>query len=162
MIRDGTAEDLPFLVAMLSEAAFWRPGAPRPTLGKALTDHHVARYIQSWGRPGDRSVVAEDETGRPIGAAWYRIFGAAEPGYGFVDEGIPELTVAVAEPWRGRGTGTRLLEALVDRARADGFPGISLSVEEDNPALRLYTRLGSGAVSRSEGAVTMLLRLSRE
>jgi ribosomal protein S18 acetylase RimI-like enzyme len=36
---------------------------------------------------------------------------------------------------RGRGIGDALIEALCERARADGYGGLSLSVGRDNPAL---------------------------
>jgi ribosomal protein S18 acetylase RimI-like enzyme len=156
VIRDAVPEDVPFLSAMLCEAALWRSAALRPTPEEALADHRIARYIAAWGRHGDRAVVAEDETGHPIGAAWYRLFGASNPGYGFVDEAIPELTVAVVGAYRRQGVGTRLLEALIERCRGDEFGGISLSVEKDNPAVRLYRRLGFIVVGESADALTML------
>ena len=62
-----------------------------------------------WGRPGDNAVVAIDEF-QPVGAAWYRLFEQDEPGYGFVDEETPELTIAVVPSRRGRGLGEELLE----------------------------------------------------
>ena len=45
----------------------------------------ASRYVRGWGRPGDTAVIAL-EGGFPVGAAWYRLFPASEPGYGFVDE----------------------------------------------------------------------------
>ena len=63
------------------------------------------------------------------GAAWYRLFPELRPGFGFVDEETPELTIAVVPSQRGHGTGAELLEALLERARADGFARISLSAE---------------------------------
>ena len=36
---------------------------------------------------------------------------------------------------RGRGIGEALLEALTERARADGYPALSLSVERGNEPL---------------------------
>jgi ribosomal protein S18 acetylase RimI-like enzyme len=137
---------------MLSWAAGWRSSELDARL---LRDAAVAVYIEGWGRPGDAGVIAEDEDGVPLGAAWYRRFTQAEHGYGFLAPEVPELTVAVAPQNRGRGVGTALLEALVERAEAEGAPALSLSVEDDNPALRLYERLRFERVGRAGTAWTM-------
>ena len=156
IVRAATAADLPFLQAMLYEAASWRPES-QPPLETVLGDPHAARYLTGWGRLGDAGVVAEDD--RPIGAAWFRLFPFDELGYGFVAEDVPQLTIGVVATARGRGVGTRLLEALVDVARGDGYRAISLSVEPDNPARRLYERTGFVRVADDGGAWTMLLEL---
>ena len=127
---------------MLYEAAFWRPNGPRPPVDEALADPALGRYVDGWGRRGDAGVVALGDGGRPVGAAWYRLFPPGEPGFGFVDERTPELSLGVLEEARRRGIGTRLLLLLLDRARDDGFQALSLSVEPDNPARRLYERYG--------------------
>jgi len=103
-------------------------------------------------------VIAYDEAGN-VGAAWYRLFKEREQGYGFVDEQTPELSIAVVPSRRGKGYGEELLSALLDQARADGFRQISLSVEPDNPALRLYERHGFRKVGESGASWTMLARL---
>jgi ribosomal protein S18 acetylase RimI-like enzyme len=43
---------------------------------------------------------------------------------------------------RGKGIGSGLLDALLERAQADGFARISLSVEKTNPAVHLYESRG--------------------
>lgn len=63
----------------------------------------------------------------------------------------PELTIAVRQDLRGRGIGGALLDELIAAARKAGLPALSLSVEPDNPALRLYERaafrvIGTGKV----------------
>lgn len=156
IVRAARPADLPFLQAMLYEAATWRPEAQAP-VETVLAAHHVARYLTGWGRPGDAGVVGEES--RPVGAAWYRLFPADEPGYGFVGCDVPELSIGVEPRSRGRGAGTRLLEALIEVARADGHRAVSLSVEPDNPARRLYERLGFSRVADDGGAWTMLLQL---
>jgi GNAT superfamily N-acetyltransferase len=109
------------------------------------------------GRSGDRGVVAIDESSRPAGAAWYRLFTQDDRGYGFVDESTPEITLAVEPFARGRGVGEALMHALVAAARHEGRRALSLSVEEDNGrALRSYTRLGFRRMGRGDGAWTML------
>ena len=154
IVRAATSADLPFLRAMIYEAATWRPEV-RPPVETGLADPNVARYVSGWGRPGDAGVIGEDD--RPIGAAWFRLFPSDEPGYGFVAADVPELSIAVLA--EGRGVGGRLLDALVDVARDQGHRALSLSVEPGNPARRLYERAGFARVTDNGGAWTMLLEL---
>ena len=56
---------------------------------------------------------------------------------------------------RGRGLGEELLSVLLDRAREEGRPRISLSVEPDNPAIRLYEQHGFARVGERAGALVM-------
>ena len=152
MIRRGTAHDVPFLRDMVHHAFYWRENAPE------LEDLPVTRYVLGWGRAGDAAVIAIEDY-FPVGAAWYRLFTAAEPGFGFVDEQTPELAIAVVPNKRGHGLGSQLLEALMKRAREDRFKALSLSVEPDNPALPLYERFGFRKVGENGGAWTMKAEL---
>jgi ribosomal protein S18 acetylase RimI-like enzyme len=133
---------------------------------KALTDPVLMEYWQDWGQPTDVGIVAESaDLGYPVGCAWVRLFTGQEPGYGHVSDDIPELAFGVIKDLRNQGIGTLLLERLVEDCRSR-FPGVSLSVRQDNPVVRLYERLGF----RQEGAaftnrvgtssMTMLLRFS--
>jgi ribosomal protein S18 acetylase RimI-like enzyme len=154
-IRAATPRDIGFLWEATGWAANWRGGSE----DKIDEDSFAATYVKSWGRHGDAGFVAEDEEGRPIGAAWYRFFSDDRHGYGYISPEIPELSIAVDPGHRGLGIGTALLEALRDRARSAGVSALSLSVEEDNPALRLYERLGFERLRLDGGAWTMRLLL---
>jgi 2-phosphosulfolactate phosphatase len=139
-IRPATPADEPFLWQMLYHAArMAQDGAPSAEAARA--DPYLSVYVAGWGRPGDLGFLAVEPEERAIGAAWVRLIPGGE------DEGhtgghtIPELAVAVLPEYIGRGVGTRLLEQLLAAARGL-FPAISLSVREDNPAVRLYERLG--------------------
>jgi ribosomal protein S18 acetylase RimI-like enzyme len=114
----------------------------------------LTRYVNGWGRPGDRSLIAVDEF-VPVGAAWFRLFTKDDAGFGFVDERTPELAIAVVPSRRGRGFGHELLSGLLERARADGFDAISLSVARDNPAVALYENYGFERVREDDGALVM-------
>jgi ribosomal protein S18 acetylase RimI-like enzyme len=160
-VREATAGDGPFLLRMVAVAADWRPGTPvRPT-ADVLADPRLAHYAVGWPRDGDRGVVAEDG-GAAVGAAWWRSLPATDPGYGFVDAAVPEVSIGVLPGHRGAGVGTALLDALIGAARAEGLPALSLSVEVDNPAVRLYVAAGFRRLVEADGAATMLLRLDRE
>ncbi len=153
VVRRGGAQDLRFLRDMLHHAFYWKERDPGTGPGP------VALYVKAWGRPGDTAVIAI-EGGFPVGAAWYRLFSAERPGYGFVDERTPELAIAVVPSARGKGIGSKLLDTLLDRAREAGHGSISLSVDCDNAgAIDLYERHGFARVGEDADSVTMLARL---
>jgi ribosomal protein S18 acetylase RimI-like enzyme len=67
--------------------------------------------------------------------------------------------MGVVPAWRGRGVGANLLTALIVAARGAGSAALSLSVEPDNAARRLYERFRFHRVGVVDGSFTMLLRL---
>jgi ribosomal protein S18 acetylase RimI-like enzyme len=154
VIRPGTPQDARFLRDMLRHAYYWRSGDFEDEEGL-----HPMRYVENWGRPGDAAVIALDE-GFPVGAAWYRLFKRSTPGYGFVDEDTPELSIAVVPSRRGHGIGGELMDGLLAKARAEGFRSISLSVAKDSPSVRLYERYGFQKLDERDGAYTMRAELT--
>ncbi|QGG97096.1 GNAT family N-acetyltransferase [Actinomarinicola tropica] len=141
---------------MLVLAADWRPGAPARDVAAVLADPALAHYVEGWPRPDDVGVVAEDDDGTAVGAAWCRAFRADDPGYGFVGTDVPELAVAVVPGRRGARIGRALVTALLAAAASRGVERLSLSVEHDNPAARLYASLGFEVVGDADGAWTMV------
>ena len=148
MLRPADNQDARFLRDMLRHAYHWRFNED--------PDLPVYRYAQNWGRRGDAGVIAF-EGPHAYGAAWYRLFPASEPGFGFVDEDTPELTVAVVPSRRGEGAGAELLEALLVRAREDGYAAVSLSTAKGQTGF--YEKFGFESVAETDNAVTMLARL---
>jgi ribosomal protein S18 acetylase RimI-like enzyme len=158
-IREARSGDLDFLVSMLLEAMNWN-GEQRATTSSIRSDQKSWHYLDGWKRESDFGVIAVGEDGDPIGAAWARSFGAADPGYGFVSENIPEITMGVESDHRGRGAGHRLLTELIVMARGRELPGVSLSVEDHNDRARsLYVSHGFEVVGRVGNSDAMLARL---
>lgn len=151
VIRRGGRQDVRFLRDMLHHAYYWRERNPGDEPGP------ISRYVKGWGRPGDTALIAVEEA-FPVGASWYRLFRRDQPGYGFVDEQTPELTIAVVPSRRGRGIGEALLNALCERARAEGHRAISLSVERDNDVLLAYYERHAFELVAEDGGDSLTLR----
>ena len=151
MIRKGSPADVPFMRSMLAHAYAWRVNA-------FDADIPLSRYVDNWGRPGDVAVIAH-ETGNRVGAAWLRAFRESEPGYGFVDETTPELSIAVVPSRRRHGLGQELMDALLEAARAAGHGAVSLSVELDSPAVAFYERNGFERVREQDSGLVMRKRI---
>ena len=147
---------------MLYEAVYWRDdGAEeRPPFEEMLTQPELRRYVENWGRVGDTAIVALDRRDEPVGAAWYRVFTADDPGYGFVDAETPELTIALYPECRRQHVGALLLGTILQHARSQGNKAVSLSVNRENPARRLYARHGFEVVAEPGDAFTMLVKLT--
>ncbi|MGB3632400.1 MAG: GNAT family N-acetyltransferase [Rubrobacteraceae bacterium] len=142
-IRPATVEDEPFLWQMLAEAA------QENTVRNVVENPGTARYVKGWGREGDLGVIAVSNHERPIGAAWLRLLTNENRGYGYVNDETPEVAIAAHPDFRGTGVGTQLLVQLLEKAR-DICHTVCLSVRADNPALRLYERMGFEIVRDSE------------
>lgn len=176
-------------------ALYWEAFGPK--LGRALGPPVKAlRFIESVLSP-DHAVCAWDDRGRLLGVAGFktregalvagqlsdmaRVYGRAgalwrlallallardTENARFLMDGL-----FVAPEARGRGVGTRLLDAIAEEARARGYREVRLDVVEENRRARaLYERLGYRAVAshrtgllryvfRFRSATTMVLRL---
>ena len=152
MIRRGGRQDVRFLKDMLRHAFYWRSGS-------GAEDASLWRYVAGWGRRGDGAVIAL-EGGFPVGAAWFRLFSRDEPGFGFVDEGTPEISIAVVPSRRGHGIGSELLEALIGLAREQGYGSLSLSVADESPAMHVFEKQGFEKVEQTDHSWTMRRNLS--
>ena len=156
--RELAKDDVEYVKWALYEAVSWNPERQLPPYGSLIDHPELARYHKGWGRVGDLGVLAELD-GDLVGVAFCRLFTEDDHGHGYVDERTPELAVAVVDAHRNRGIGARLMLELADAARDAGFARLSLSVDADNPALRLYERLGYRELARDGGGVRMLLDL---
>lgn len=154
-MRSAQPTDEPFLWEMLYEAIYIPAGGAKPDR-VILQEPSLAHYVAGWGQqPGDMALLALDsQSGQPVGAAWLRLFPATDPGWGFVDAETPEVSMALLPAYRGQGIGTALLTNLIAQARGR-YAALSLSVDPQNPAMRLYERLGFVVVGASGTSLTM-------
>jgi len=135
--RVMTEADYPVLREFLYQAVFIPEGAEPPPRD-LIDEPEIIVYIKDFGtRTGDLGVVAE-YGGQIVGAAWTRIIQS----YGYLDNDAPELAISVLPKFRSRGIGAKLMNALFELLRKNGYKKTSLSVQKDNPAVRFYLRLG--------------------
>jgi ribosomal protein S18 acetylase RimI-like enzyme len=134
LIRPAVQDDFEVLWDFLAIAAY----ESEAEAAKAVPS--VAKYLAGWQRPGDFGFVAERD-GEVIGAAWARRFSAEELTSHYGDDETPQVSIGVKPNARGQGVGEGLMRALIGEARRRGL-GLCLSVRFENPARRLYERLG--------------------
>lgn len=113
----------------------------RFTIDQVTSFSGFARYTVLTPERGDFGFVAL-EGDDVAGVVWVLYLPGTEPGYGYLADGVGELSVCVFAGHRGEGTGARLIELALRRAAERGDDRMSLSVEDGNPARRLYARLG--------------------
>lgn len=146
--RTATTDDMQFMEKMCYLAVYSINGkipADTPPLETVRNHPWFSVYVEEWGRKGDYGLIAVDENGKDVGAAWYRNYSNKE---------LPEnlLSIALEADHQGQGVGRTLLRNLMLHAAQDGRAEISLTVEPENTnARRLYERLGFTAVGIWDG-----------
>ena len=135
-IRSIETTDYPLLEEFLYQAIYLAPGDEVPSR-KVIFEPEIYVYIKDFGGKDDCGVVAEADS-KIVAAAWTRII----PAYGNIDASTPELAISALPAYRGLGIGTKLMTALFEQLRQRGYARTSLSVQQNNPAVRFYQRLG--------------------
>ena len=130
-----------FLMEMLYECIHIEE-EKKPPMDELLNNDELRKYHQNWGRNGDKALIAVDSKGNPSRAVGYRLFSSEERGYGYVNENIPELGIAVVKEVE-EGLGTKLMNSIIGEARRNSYKALSLSVDAANTnAVNLYRKLG--------------------
>jgi ribosomal protein S18 acetylase RimI-like enzyme len=142
-IEKATESDWAWIVQGQVEIAWARLGpdrqqeASRQTVEERVSQQ-VAELRQREGFPTEAFMAKTDE-GTPAGFVW--VAKTHNDFTGQLEASL--LNQYVAEPYRGRGLGRRLMETAEEWARQQGLPRISLSVGAHNKlAQKLYETLG--------------------
>ncbi|MDO4243246.1 MAG: GNAT family N-acetyltransferase [Actinomyces sp.] len=117
-----------------------------------------AHYTRLLPERGDFGVVALNGDSA-VGLAWALFLSVDDPGYGYVDERTPEVSLWVSADGRGQGVGRQLLRALIEQARERGVQRLSLSVEAGNYAWSRYRSEGFTEWPGGEADGVMVLNL---
>ena len=149
-IREMKESEYCMLKDFLSEAIYL-PEGMEPPPRSVLELPELGVYISDFGKgPADIALAAETE-GRVRGALWVRIM----DDYGHVEDDVPSMAIAVFKGYRGQGMGEALIKRMFDILRLGGYRGVSLSVQKENPAVKLYLRLGFETIKDRDGELVM-------
>lgn len=150
-IRKMLPEEYPLLSDFLYEAIFQRDETD--LLPRSVIDEPALRiYIEAFGSKDDDICFCAVSGGKPVGAAWVRNI----CGYGNIGAQTPELAMSLYKDFRGQGLGTAMLEALMEYMKCTGYEKLSLSVQKDNYAVKLYNAVGFRVIDENDEEFIMV------
>ena len=154
IIRDMVEEEHYLLDDFLYEAIFIPEGVRAPDR-EIINSPDLQIYISGFGKErSDICLVAEGDK-KVVAAVWARIMND----YGHIDDETPSLAIAVYKEYRGFGIGTKLMEEMLDRLKLLGYEKVSLAVQKENYAARMYKKIGFKTIRESDEEYLMVYYL---
>ena len=152
VVRQATADDIPFMSRMMEEAYLASPAFLERHSMDELQRYEERVWVE-WREHSWPAFIAEDETGRSLGAIRCEpVDSERSHGWG--------IGIGVEAEARGQGIGQRLIEHTIAAARTANIPTLSLMVDPTNArAIALYRRTGFVEVRELEGGIAMRLDL---
>lgn len=156
-IRPMRREQYPLLEDFFYDAIF-QPEESEPLPRDVIQQPELAVYIRDFGKQDDMCLVAESE-GKVLGAVWTRILAGEIKGYGYIDESTPEVAISVKKEFRRQGIGKKLMQEMLIVLKSQGYERVSLSVDKENYACRMYEALGFRIMEEQKDDYLLLLQL---
>ena len=155
LIRELKECEYSILSDFLYEAIFIPEGATPPDKS-IITLPELQIYIKDFGNSKhDKALIAEVDA-NIVGAIWARIMND----YGHIDDNTPSLAMSVLKAHRSMGIGTSLLTQMLSTEKAVGYAKLSLSVQKDNYAVKLYRKAGFTTVCETDEEYIMIADLN--
>ena len=153
-IREMEKDEYPLLKNFLYEAIYIPEGEKIPD--KSIVNlSELQIYYKDFGSFKDDIALAADVKDKVIGAAWVRIM----DDYGHIDNETPSLAMSLFKEYRNLGIGTVLLNELLSELKIRGYLKVSLSVQKDNYAQKMYKKAGLKVIKENEEEYIMLAEL---
>ena len=143
IIREIKKEEYVLLEHFLYEAIFIPVGVEPPP--KTIIN-----------MPELQEYIAAEVEGEIIGSVWVRIMND----YGHIDDDTPSLAMSLYKEYRGLGIGTALLKEILLNLKLAGYTKVSLSVQKDNYAVKLYKKVGFTVYDENEEEYIMVTKLN--
>ena len=153
-IRELKQGEVGILDNFLYEAIFIPEGVSAPPK-EIIRQPELQVYVAGFGKQKSDICYVAEASGNIVGAVWTRIMND----YGHVDADTPSLAISLLKEYRNYGIGTELMKQILVRLRAEGYGQVSLSVQKNNYACRMYQKIGFEIVDENEEEYIMVCKL---
>ena len=154
VIREIDKNEYNLLSDFLYEAIFIPKGEKKPD--KAIINNHDLQvYIKDFGIFKDDFCLVAEYKKRIVGACFTRIMND----YGHIDDDTPSLAISLYPEYRNMGIGTLLLKEMINRLKNKKYTKISLSVQKENYAFRMYLKCDFNIIKETETEYIMVCNL---
>ena len=148
-IRELSIDERNILETFLYHAIYIPEGITPPPFD-IIKQPELQVYIKDFGeQDGDICLVAECDS-IIVGAVWVRIMND----YGHVSDDMPSLAISLLPEYRNKGIGTALMKSMQEMVSKQG--GISLSVQKQNYATKMYRKLGFNTIEDKDEELIMV------
>lgn len=155
IIRKIRPDEYSILADFLYEAIFIPEGV-QPPPKSIIQQPELQVYVEDFGKKDDYCLVAEADN-KIIGAVWVRIM----DDYGHIDNSTPSLAISLYKEFRGQGIGTVLLDGMLSLLKSENYEKVSLSVQKENYAYRMYLKAGFEVMSENNEEYIMVCDLRK-
>lgn len=155
IIREMQKDEYYLLSDFLYEAIYIPDGTAAPPKS-VITCPELQVYISDFGNSNHDKALLAEVNGNIVGAIWARIMND----YGHIDNNTPSLAMSVLKAYRGMRIGTLLLTQMLSVEKDAGYAKLSLSVQKDNYAVKLYRKAGFTTVSETDEEYIMVVDLN--
>ncbi|MEA4875855.1 MAG: GNAT family N-acetyltransferase [Anaerorhabdus sp.] len=154
LIRVMRENEYPLLETFLYEAIFIPEGTEPPSR-MILEQPELQLYIKNFGMEKDDKAFVAEINKKIVGAVWVRIMND----YGHIDDNTPSFAISLLKEYRGLGIGKTLMQTMLSELKKCDYKQVSLAVQKENFALKLYKNLGFEVFDENEEEYIMILHL---
>ena len=153
-IREIQKQEYPLLDNFLYEAIFIPEGIEPPPK-TIITSPELQVYVERFEESKDDWGLVAEVDGKIVGAVWVRIMND----YGHIDDETPSLAISLYKEYRGFGIGTAMMKEILALLKSHRYSRVSLSVQKDNYAAKMYLKIGFEIVRENEEEYIMVYHL---
>ncbi len=135
--------------------AIFIPQGVTPPPKNIIEQEELQVYVKDFGKQKDDVALVAEIAGKIIGAVWARIMND----YGHIDNDTPSLAISIYKNYRGYGIGTSLMRNMIFLLKYRGYKRVSLAVQKENYAVKMYKRIGFIIVEENSEEYIMVCEL---